>query len=113
MAATAIAAAKAKLAKCYLAADLIPAPGNVAAALECLTFHALAMAGIIATYNAKVGDILDDHGRDLDLRYSEHDSRVKQYEISKNRYLRRESVRNEFQIKGDSSRRIWNTASGE
>ena len=35
-------------------ADLIPAPGNIAAAVECLTWHTLKMAGIIADYNNKL-----------------------------------------------------------
>ena len=94
----AIAAAKVLLAKCYLAADLIPAPGNVDAAVECLTWHTLKMAGIIAAYNAKVDAIWDAYQESYGRIQVESLAREKNIEAQKSRSERIENVRHDFQM---------------
>lgn len=97
VAASAIVGAKAQLAKCVLAADLIPTPGNVAAAAKCMGWYSLTMAGIITALNRATDDINNDYGREVALLRSEAGSRERQYEILRDRSLKIERVRNEFQ----------------
>ncbi len=98
VAATAIVAAKAMLTKCYLAADLIPAPGNVAAAMECLDWYSLKMAGIITALNRAMDDIDSDFHREVAKIALGADLRGERIKDRRDLSLIRESERNEAQL---------------
>ena len=94
----AIVAAKAQLTKCVLAADLIPTPGNIAAAAKCMGWYSLAMAGIITTLNRATDDILNDFQREGDILCLEASQREDRFKDRRDLSLKAESERNETQL---------------
>ena len=110
IAATAIAGAKAKFSACVLAAAALPSPADFAVVSKCMSWHALAMAGIITALNRSI-DAADARWKEsYDRIDAEQRARDSNIELRKINSLKIENVRNQFQtglIATDLEHCIW------